>query len=1519
MAGRRLCVPDASERSAVFARRSGRALGLAALALLGTLVLSPPATAFEAFDGRFAAHGFFESQFRAISRDYSEDWDATQWYMVFNVELELDLVQDRIGPIDLLSAYVRAEVRYDCIYSRGCGMFRSMNAYGDRSKSLPRRLLEQDRVTHSGRIRVQNDDDVPDQYREYTIEGGTNTDPVQALNSPTLGVLANGAGGDGISPRDELVEGCTLGGVCSFLAGGDGTTSQGFDTQAIWSEKDNPYENLAREGGYLDTRFVTFDQGVGGPWLPKNKFITNGMNRGSPNPWDDRVASYSLRASIYNSTLLAANEAAIENGTPFFDPNTGEVIPGQEPALTAALVAATAAGLDPAVAGSGELPYRPVPLAREQGAGVDQAANPGDPRGLFIPSEFLAKKLDNGSIEGLEGDYNFSENERAWNRGSSQKDEKELKEAYLDIEMFDHRLWLRVGRQQIVWGKTELFRTTDQFNPTDQSLASLPSLEESRIALWSARGVWSFYDIGPFEDVRLEVAINFDDFQQIDLGACGEPYAVNLTCALSLGAWAHGALGVGIAGVENPPDPWESFKGWEIGGRIEWRWERFSFALSDYYGYDDFPTISKLSTFVRNVDPISGRPRRIFDSLRTTSGTNPYAFVNDPDTLLEVFRARDAITQVGASQGPCVNGDEPSCLAPKFFFDPTPGDPSDDPPPNPEALRSSSVAQQVFAYTCATSAGFTDLDPTACALNLFGSPQVLDPDALVPIPISQGLGGILAGSPLVNRGLAEGTRPADTQQALPGQLFRPGGFVFPLARLSVDPGDLDFDPATGAGPGNPATNGAPDRDGDGRPDPCQSPTTGDFCGGQAGLLSIFTTTSAAGDVVVAQTLGGTLSPTQEALLGCGPYWGTQCDVDGIDLLHAEGSALYQSWPGVEGTVQNGDIFTPWLTNQRVTLTDDLGNSVETFAAQPGTRNWYFDRAQVEGQFLNLRPHLRGPVCTTADFGGPIFADSADPLRNDTVNGNQAVLPGCRRKWKREPIAEMIPPGLDPTQTAEFLADYELESLNVYGRDLDCVEAYANDPSRVPADCFQGADTDGDGALSRNEVINSPRVDPRSWSINADGDPDRVNMQNIDFGATPADRTVFLPTPRTVDGQRTAVPDFFYSFPGFQRVYGVRNDPITQPNPVVGDAFDRCDAANYPADVIAEYGSAQFVPCGRGGHPMTGQPFASEMAALSWNFLALLVQQDGQVIFEEQLEALGIPLDCTDIGANPRPPTLAHCSLPPDERDEIVYEIARGVFLNPEACSFVQPALCETFRTLQGAIGLQRNIRRAGGNGNHGRRTFTWQSGGEAYLTYNKRNVLGFSMDFAEDLSKANFNFEFTWIEGVEVANNLEYDGISRTDEFNLSVSVDRPTFINFLNANRTFFFNAQFFARYRSDWEKGYTDEGAWSFVGTFTVATAYFQDRLTPAFTTVYDVRTQSGAFLSSISYRFTENFSAQVGGAWFFGKPDQTDEQLAGFQPAGNRNAQSLEDLYKVRRQGGLSIIRERDEVFFRLRYAF
>ncbi|MCH8890051.1 MAG: hypothetical protein IH827_03065, partial [Myxococcales bacterium] len=68
--------------------------------------------------------------------------DLSQWYNVLNLELEIDVLPNGWGPIDQLQAYVRVEGRYDCVWTRGCGMFRTANTYGDRAKKLPDRLSD---------------------------------------------------------------------------------------------------------------------------------------------------------------------------------------------------------------------------------------------------------------------------------------------------------------------------------------------------------------------------------------------------------------------------------------------------------------------------------------------------------------------------------------------------------------------------------------------------------------------------------------------------------------------------------------------------------------------------------------------------------------------------------------------------------------------------------------------------------------------------------------------------------------------------------------------------------------------------------------------------------------------------------------------------------------------------------------------------------------------------------------------------------------------------------------------------------------------------------------------------------------------------------------------------------------------------------------------------------------------------------------------------------------------------------
>jgi hypothetical protein len=801
---------------------------------------------------------------------------------------------------------------------------------------------------------------------------------------------------------------------------------------------------------------------------------------------------------------------------------------------------------------------------------------------LFTPSLPLAREMSRFTNP----DQSFSENDLFFNHGASQ-DEGELREAYLDMDLFDSRLWLRLGKQNIVWGKTELFRTTDQLNPTDLAVGSLPSLEESRIPLWALRGIWSFYNVGPVEDLRLEVAVLLDDFEAVDLGFCGEPYTPFLVCGKSAGLFFHGITGVGLAGEERPPNWWEDPKGLELGARLEFRWERFSFALVDFWGYDDAPDIVRIHGYERKVDPLTGRPLDVNGDPFDTSGIGD-PLLTDEEVTAAQRRRREALREQAAEKHPgnrqlfdfvckITSGVASAVLM------------SDDP-----------VAQASIDQACildivnnVTDLGLIPFAPTSAA------------DALSLVLAGNSAGGFIAGA-IANGSLS--------------------GPPVELKELNQDPGDQTSPP-----------------------DPSL------FC------------------VTLGPCLSSYLTDQQEALLGCGPFYGTSCDKHGIDLFNAEFSVLGQRLPNVESY--------------------ELLN--EGKSAPVGTRVFFRNGRRM----VTVLPGARGP----ADVG-----------------------------------------------------------------------------------------------------LYDPRV-------------------------------------------------------------------------------DGCVGPSVPAEAVA-----RGVPVGycAGADPLTldGRPARSEMEVLSENFVRLLA-------------ALGSA--SRDENGDPRDPDCQPDGIPGSPFEN-----------RPD------PADCDLVRAVAAITGVQRPEVSARANSRFGRRDFLYHGGGEAVLRYGKRNVLGFSADFAEDRTKTNWSLEFTWIANQTFGSSFTEDNTTKRDVFNLTISVDRLTFIRFLNPNRTFIFNTQWFFSAIEGWkdDRELSANGPVNILGTLFIGTAYWQDRLAPSIVFVHDINSASGGSILQVSYRYSEVFSVTAGVAFFYGKPRR--QRLANYPLAIENSAPPY--LARTNYQG-LSPIAEREEIFLRLRYTF
>jgi hypothetical protein len=1127
-----LCV-----RSDRGARISAALLASAAIAF----ALAQPAAGFDFFDGRLQIHGYGEAQIRALAKNYSwsDDFDLSQWYSVLGVEADINFAPDGIGPFDLVSGFVRLEARYDCVWTRACGVFPSVNAWGNRSKHLPDRNSNARKDGYTGTL-------VTGDFRR-----------IQSIAISQLGY----------ADKDEPVSGKrepaymwhvpgvdTLFGVKDPLQTPELSDDPAFYVFNRFVQPGHEYRfGLRKVKGQRNETGIQ----VLGPWQPQNNIEPLGPLANIANPFNPLDV---------NPVLL----------------------PG--------------AGGDPAGAvGSAALPYRPPP---SYAAGFAAPNGQGDAaRGLFIPNESVARMIRNHEFDSF--DQNYSEAELMWNRGASQ-DEKELKEAFLDIEMLDSRLWIRAGKQNIVWGKTELFRTTDQFNPQDIALATLASLEESRIALWALRGVYSLYSVGPLEDVRLEFAMNLDDFEPTDLGRCGEPYTPLPVCDKSAGLFAHGIAGTALAGEIRPEDPWDDTSGIELGGRIEFRWDRFSFAISDFWGYDDFPYVDQTFLYERNVDPQTGRPRR------------------------------------AGSTGSCTTGNEPACLG-----------------PGEDALLHHHANQQRFALICASSVGFSNLDRAACAQSVFNSQNQAAPP--LPPTVAETLGAVLSGS---NQG-----------RLLVQNFFLEGEF-FPSVPLNHDSAD-------GAGTG--------------------------FFGNSA--------------------LSYVLTDQQEALLGCGSYWQTNCDDDGMDLLNAELSVMIQSWAGFPGTTGS------W-------------NSAAGPAGpiQPGT-------------IRNCGANPGAPGC----------------------NGSTGLVP-----FDGGAVASRLEGGVQYT---------------------------------LP------------GARSPFEQADSLRRGPVPYDASVDG-----------------------------------CVSYLLGHPG-------------------------CTGAG--RELIQPYN------IGAGWTTTGGDYYLTELAAFSGNYQKLLIA------FSRN--------DKT--GPDPEHPCAPGESI--DDCRTIDEFIANPDYtLRLDGCSYAKPELCSNVSAIYSIAHTTRRDVKAGGNGSFGRTDFDWHQGGTGVLRYEKRNVLGFSMDFAEDLTKSNWGVETTWIEGNQFEDRDQFDSLTQADTFNVTISVDRPTFINFMNPGRTFFFNSQWFFQYVQGHRDSFVSNGPFNVLATFHVDTGYFRDRLLPGITFVYDFGSASGAILPELQYRFTENLSATLTANLFNGHFERATPSLRSIADYPYRAGKHANTDWT---EQGLAPVRDMDEVSLRIRYTF
>ena len=162
-----------------------------------------------------------------------------------------------------------------------------------------------------------------------------------------------------------------------------------------------------------------------------------------------------------------------------------------------------------------------------------------------------------------------------------------FREFYFDVDYKD--TFIRFGRQQIVWGKTDAFRLQDTINPIDFGYHNVfPSLEERRIPVLALDVIQSFGAVGPLDDVSLEFAWVWDRFIPDQFGQCGEPWAFTAACEGRADAGGHQLFNFSLSGVDERH--WK-FSNTQPGVRLEFRTPEpsIAFSLSAFYGFQKTP------------------------------------------------------------------------------------------------------------------------------------------------------------------------------------------------------------------------------------------------------------------------------------------------------------------------------------------------------------------------------------------------------------------------------------------------------------------------------------------------------------------------------------------------------------------------------------------------------------------------------------------------------------------------------------------------------------------------------------------------------------------------------------------------------------------------------------------------------------------------------------------------------------------------------------------------------------------
>ena len=451
---------------------------------LGGALLGAAERGRRGVDGRVQVHGYYEAQIRSIVRDFdfSDDWDLTQWWNILSHRGRGEHRARRLRALrrDLRSS-ARVEVRYDCVWTGACSMFDSANAYAVQQRGqapeaaqrrAPHRLPGHQLHERPARVRRRAVPAALVRRRRPRASAPTaRAQPMHAWQTPLFASLFGGSSYGSTASRSAAR--AATGARCRRLRRGQ------------------------RERG-LHVAATT----------RRGRFFVD-LLRDDCDRWGARKRPGSQNGSGNGDTLPLKPNCKLRR-----DRRGGR---RPEPVQPERLQPA-----DRHRRQRGAARTAPRPELR---ADSRRRRTTSGARGIFYPNCRLQRLLDDDQLD--EPRQNFRRGELAWNRGASQQDaegaegalrrHRDVRQPALDARRQpDHRL-----------GQDGALPQPGSVQPAGRrARARSRRLEESRIALWAvARRSGRSTTSARSKDVRLELAMNFDEYRAHRPGRCGEPYA----------------------------------------------------------------------------------------------------------------------------------------------------------------------------------------------------------------------------------------------------------------------------------------------------------------------------------------------------------------------------------------------------------------------------------------------------------------------------------------------------------------------------------------------------------------------------------------------------------------------------------------------------------------------------------------------------------------------------------------------------------------------------------------------------------------------------------------------------------------------------------------------------------------------------------------------------------------------------------------------------------------------------------